>query len=325
MSKVLSNVIENPKKLSDVEIRNMIAKSENSDFFSPLLVKNKIDIKKLKEQYYDGDEQVEDNEFVEPLMDLGITYSYEEDCFFSEDTETTYLLNLIPEKYFRQKTIQEISLQDLASKRIEIEKAIQKLSENHLDDEFIANVATIHSRIEELSKYILTIQGEEYKIKNLCHVSRGVVINDKQLYENKGDIPVYTSQTLNDGLFGTVSLDYFKSLTKGIGKPNTLTWTTDGSYAGTIFKRNTEFVYSNVCGMLEIKDNTLINIDFLKIILTNTAKSYVGSNGNNQKLMKSTMENIKIIVPPLAVQNQVVDEYNKLNKLKRNLAIVLTI
>ena len=127
-TQVFSHTIENPKKLSDVEIINRINTLKDKELFNNCLVKKKISIKRIKEQMYDGDEPNEESELNNTLQELGITYSYEDECFFSEETETTYLLNLIPEKYFRQKLINEITLDELKAKRLELENSLRNLS-----------------------------------------------------------------------------------------------------------------------------------------------------------------------------------------------------
>ena len=63
---------------------------------------------------------------------------------------------------------------------------------------------------------------------------------------NKGEYPVYSSKTENDGLFATINTyDYDGEY---------LTWSTDG-YAGVLFHRVGKFSCTDHCGILSLREN----------------------------------------------------------------------
>jgi type I restriction enzyme S subunit len=105
--------------------------------------------------------------------------------------------------------------------------------------------------------------GVEYKaLGELCHISRGRVISKDYLRDNVGIYPVYSSQTENNGIFGYIdSYDYdFESVT----------WTTDGAKAGSVFYHvNEQFSITNVCGLLKARDDLQLSTKFIYYCFTN--------------------------------------------------------
>src|SRR5258706_7589754 len=63
----------------------------------------------------------------------------------------------------------------------------------------------------------------------LFKLGRGRVISTQEIQDNSGIFPVYSSQTENDGILGTINTYDFDG--------TYLTWTTDGANAGTVFYR----------------------------------------------------------------------------------------
>jgi restriction endonuclease S subunit/type I restriction-modification system DNA methylase subunit len=142
------------------------------------------------------------------------------------------------------------------------------------------------------------------KIKDLCELGRGRVISHSYIEKNKGEYPVYSSQTQNNGVMGKIKTFDFE------GKY--VTWTTDGIYAGTCSYRKGKFNCTNVCGTLKQK-NDKINIKFLPLIL-NTITEYHVVKSANPKLMNNVMAEIKIPVPPKDIQQQIVTECEAIDK-----------
>ena len=135
------------------------------------------------------------------------------------------------------------------------------------------------------------------KLGDVANLVRGKVISKDYIRDNEGDYPVYSSQTANDGVMGCIDSYMFAG--------DYLTWTTDGAYAGTVFRRKGKFNITNVCGLIDIKDDSL-NQDFLYYWLTLTAKSYVLEGMGNPKLMSNVASNIKIPLLPLSRQKEIV-------------------
>ncbi len=148
---------------------------------------------------------------------------------------------------------------------------------------------------------------KEYKLEEVCKIKRGRVISKKYLEENKGEYPVYSSQTLNNGEIGKIDTYDLEG--------EYLTWTTDGAYAGTVFYRNGKFSVTNVCGILKNNDDEKVNIKYLYYYLQNETKKHVKEGSGNPKLMSNEMARIKVLIPPIIIQNIIVEILDKLKKL----------
>ncbi len=159
-------------------------------------------------------------------------------------------------------------------------------------------------RIKMLNQILASNGAEFKKIGEICLIKRGRVIAKKILQEN-GKYPVYSSQTLNNGILGFIDTYDFDG--------EFLTWTTDGAYAGSVFYRNGRFSITNVCGLLQvIKDNILHK--YLYYILQITAPLHVSSGMGNPKLMSAAMQQITIPIPPLNEQIAIANILSALDK-----------
>ncbi|MGB3945983.1 MAG: restriction endonuclease subunit S, partial [Candidatus Saccharimonadales bacterium] len=122
------------------------------------------------------------------------------------------------------------------------------------------------------------------------------------LRDNVGEYPVYSSQTANNGVFGRIkTYDYDGEY---------LTWTTDGANAGSIFYRTGKFSITNVCGLLKVNAPG-VSAKYLAYILGTVAKKYVSSGMGNPKLMSNVMSSIKVPIPPIEVQTEIVNILDK--------------
>ncbi|MBO4372361.1 MAG: restriction endonuclease subunit S, partial [Bacteroidales bacterium] len=120
--------------------------------------------------------------------------------------------------------------------------------------------------------------GVEWKtLGEVAKLERGVVISKEYLRDNAGDYPVYSSQTENNGEFGKINTYRYNGAY--------VTWTTDGAYAGTVFRRYGKFNITNVCGLINILDKDSIDVNYLYYILSITTKKYVNEGMGNPKLM----------------------------------------
>ncbi|OOQ25479.1 restriction endonuclease subunit S [Helicobacter pylori] len=165
-------------------------------------------------------------------------------------------------------------------------------------------------RIKMLNQ-ILASNGVEFKkIGEICLIKRGRVIAKKILQEN-GKYPVYSSQTLNNGILGFIDTYDFDG--------EFLTWTTDGAYAGSVFYRNGRFSITNVCGLLQVIQDNILH-KYLYYILQITAPLHVSSGMGNPKLMSAAMQQIQIPILPLkeqiAIANVLSDLDNEIISLK---------
>ncbi|OIP29951.1 MAG: hypothetical protein AUK23_09600, partial [Deltaproteobacteria bacterium CG2_30_43_15] len=135
-------------------------------------------------------------------------------------------------------------------------------------------------------------------VGDICDLGRGRVISKKDIEKHGGIYLVYSSQTTNDGIFGSIDSYDFDG--------EYVTWTTDGANAGTVFYRSGKFNCTNVCGTLKAKTDE-ISMKYLAKILNTVAYKYVIHVGN-PKLMNNVMAKIKIPLPPLEVQKEIVEQ-----------------
>ena len=135
------------------------------------------------------------------------------------------------------------------------------------------------------------------KLGEVANLVRGKVISKDYIRDFEGIYPVYSSQTANKGLMGCINNYMFDG--------EYLTWTTDGAYAGTIFRRKGKFNITNVCGLIDIHENDL-DQNFLYYWLSVTAKKYVIEGMGNPKLMSNVASSIEIPIPSLEEQERIV-------------------
>lgn len=133
---------------------------------------------------------------------------------------------------------------------------------------------------------------EEYAIQEIYKITRGKVLAKNKVLEN-GSYPVYSSQTLNNGLLGYYDEYLFE---------NSITWTTDGANAGTVNFRKGKFYCTNVCGVL-LNEKGYSN-KCMAEILNSVAYRYVSKVGN-PKLMNNVIAEISIQFPSLSEQEKI--------------------
>jgi len=161
------------------------------------------------------------------------------------------------------------------------------------------------SHLNYLEKLLEGVGTEWQALGDLVTLRRGRVMSKGFLSENTGMFPVYSSQTANDGMIGSIDTYDFDG--------EYISWTTDGANAGTIFYRKGKFSITNVCGLMKIIDENLLNYKYLYYWLTTEAKKYVYSGMGNPKLMSHQVEKIVIPIPcpdnpekSLAIQAEIV-------------------
>lgn len=158
------------------------------------------------------------------------------------------------------------------------------------------------SRLDELIKELCPDGVEKKRIDALCEIKRGRVMSKDYIASNAGDYPVFSSQTENNGELGRITTYDFDG--------EYLTWTTDGANAGTVFYRKGKFSVTNVCGLLKTYTE-IVDTKFLYYILSIEAPKYVSSGMGNPKLMSNVMARIKVSVPPLEIQEEIVKILDK--------------
>ncbi|MBR4683958.1 MAG: restriction endonuclease subunit S [Spirochaetia bacterium] len=166
------------------------------------------------------------------------------------------------------------------------------------------------SKLESLIAELCPDGVEYRRIDELCSISRGRVISKDYIKNNSGIFPVYSSQTENNGELGRIStFDYDGEF---------LTWTTDGANAGSVFYRKGKFSVTNVCGLLKIIYPKIL-AKYAFYFLQIEASKHVNSGMGNPKLMSNVMARIKIPVPPLDVQREIVHILDNFTELTAEL------
>ena len=172
------------------------------------------------------------------------------------------------------------------------------------------------SKLEELIQELCPNGVVHKTLDEICAITRGRVMSKDYLRDNIGDYPVYSSQTLNNGIFGYIdNYDYdFESIT----------WTTDGANAGSVFYHaNEKFSITNVCGLIKVRNSQEIDTRFLYYCLQVKTKRYVNYGMGNPKLMSNVMKQVEVPLPPLPVQQEIVrilDSFDTLaNDIKQGL------
>lgn len=139
---------------------------------------------------------------------------------------------------------------------------------------------------------------ERISIGEIFKVTRGLVLSTDKMKKSKSSIykyPVYSSQTLNNGLLGYYKKYLFE---------DAITWTTDGANAGDTNFRKGRFFCTNVCGVL-INEEGYANY-CIAAIINSISKDYVSYVGN-PKLMNNVVKKINIEVPPLIEQKAIAE------------------
>ena len=182
---------------------------------------------------------------------------------------------------------------------------------------------------EKLNKKIEQIKNIDFdsnlsestvkKIGEICSLTRGKVMSKQYLAEHKGDYPVYSSQTANNGVFGNIDTYAYDG--------EYVQWTTDGAHAGSIFLRNGKFSITNVCGILKVNEEykDVILPSYLAYFLTIEAPKHVDYSISNPKLMSNVMSEIEIIIPPLKIQREIVSLLQEVDDLQKELLDSLAI
>jgi type I restriction enzyme S subunit len=178
--------------------------------------------------------------------------------------------------------------------------------------------AELKARIKQYAHFSESLfvfnKGEtkRFKVRDLCGISRGTVISKDYLRDHPGEYPVYSSQTLNNGIFGYIDTFAYNF--------ESLTWTTDGANAGSIFyHQNEKFTITNVCGLLQVLDPAIVSVRYLYYLLRIEAPKYVSPGMGNPKIMAGTMGDIELDIPILKRQLEIIEILDRFDSLLNNI------
>ena len=165
--------------------------------------------------------------------------------------------------------------------------------------------------------------SKTYTLDELCNLKyielgRGNVISKKDLMKSKGNYPVYSSSSKNDGKFGEYGKFMFDE--------ELISWSVDGG-GNFFYRKKHKFSITNVSGFLRILRKDLIDYKFLyyqlKLLHSKLKFDWV------QKAHPSiiTKKYKKIIIPNLKTQKdisqKISNKYKLINKLADDLRINL--
>lgn len=164
-------------------------------------------------------------------------------------------------------------------------------------------MATLHAGIKHLYNEIMELKiklienypTEKLSISRLFNPEKGFAkYTHNYIRNHKGEYPVYSSQTENEGVIGRIdTYDY---------DTECLTWTTDGIHAGTVFYRKGKFSMTTHCGALILKEEFKEKIDLKYILfqLETCLKEYATGEGNK----RVTVELIKDVPIRIPINNK---------------------
>lgn len=149
-------------------------------------------------------------------------------------------------------------------------------------------------------------QVKIFKVSDLFDFERKKVrgymkYTKKYVRIHRGDYPVYSGMTKNDGIIGYMNkYDY--------DVEQCLTWTADGVYAGTVFLREGKFSMTYHSGILLLKDKLAepyssynvkeIYLPYVYHILNNKLRKFaLGQEKQNKRVTVQIMKDIEIEMP----------------------------
>jgi type I restriction-modification system DNA methylase subunit len=204
---------------------------------------------------------------------------------------------------------------------IDTEKQKEVVEKFSYVSELKAKIEGYKRQIEYLNVEIeKEYQSKDVLINDIFNFTRGRVISKKDLIDNAGEYPVYSSNTKGNGLLGCINSFDFDC--EGI------TWTTDGIYAGTTFYRNGKFSITNVCGLMTLKKE-FADIIFLPFVNAVLNFRNIATGDANKKVMTNVILNTNIIlkVPinsngdfDLPAQKEIAEKYRKIEQIKKNIS-----
>lgn len=167
----------------------------------------------------------------------------------------------------------------------------------------INNLCKINLGNKFLAEFNKTIK--EYKLSNsIFKLSIGKRILNNELFEN-GKIPVYSANVLE--VFGFVNKEILKDYDS-----DSVLWGIDGDWMVGFMPKNKKFYPTDHCGVLRV-DDTKINPKYISFVLSEAGKK----QGFSRKLRASIdrIKALRIAVPSLEFQNQIVSVIDKVEKL----------
>ena len=197
------------------------------------------------------------------------------------------------EKWWKEKELKKLNLLE---KEVKLETVLEVMNRTKSE---ITNLIKSQKSIMISAKHVKT-----FKLSDLFDMERGdMKITKKYCLAHKGDYPVYSGKTEDDGIIGMIDrVDY--------DVKECLTWTADGVYAGTMFLRSGKFNLTYHAGILQLKekfeglgdsyDPKDLHLPYVYHILNKKlSKSALGQEKQNKRVTVQVMRDTEIEIPIL--------------------------
>jgi type I restriction-modification system DNA methylase subunit len=213
--------------------------------------------------------------------------------------------------------------------KLEIHEEEKLLNINDYSD-LVGKTSLTLSKFSKLLKKEVIVKkirndNKEITINEIFTIQKGLPKYTKKYMDKyKGDYPVYSSQTTNEGIISSIDTYDYDS--------ECLTWTTDGTYVGTVFFRNGKFSMTTHCGALFLKKefNNKIYLSYMLYVLNQILPLYKKGENSNKRLGVSTIQQIKVIIPinlqnefDFEKQREIAKKYCAIEKIKNNIRLEL--
>lgn len=216
------------------------------------------------------------------------------------------------------------------TKEEQIELGIVEESNKTKFEEFPDIIEDVANNILSFKEEVLLLKEKKkpksiikfIKIETIFDIIGESNITKTYLEKNKGNYPVYSGQTENNGLFGMLNIYKYDF--------PTLTWATYGVHAGTLFKRTGKYnIGRNNCG-LKLKEDysNSILLDYIKFtgesIFKKNAK---GDIGGHRSLPQVLVKEIEVPIPfdengniDIEKQKEIIEKFEYIESLKSKIS-----
>ncbi len=199
-------------------------------------------------------------------------------------------------------------------------------------DDYISLIQQTENSIRKLKNDLLDLSSELEKSNKDEQIAYKTIGGDNGLFKiekgkseytksyinnNKGEYPVYSSKTTEDGVIGNI--DHYDYETE------CLTWTTDGTYVGTVYYRNGKFSMTTHCGALIPKIDK-VHLPYFLYVLNRDLSKYYAGEGSNRRITVNIIEDVSVPVPikkdgsfDIDKQIEIAQKYKKLEDIKTTL------
>ena len=169
------------------------------------------------------------------------------------------------------------------------------------------------SKVSELIKELCPTGVKSYEIKEVSSVTIGEFVH-KNKQSDDGKYPVYNGGTSNTGFYDEYNNDGHKVIISA-----------RGANAGFINRVKGKYWAGNSCYTININDESQLDWNYLYQYLKNNQSTLLGvqQTGSIPAISKKQVEEFKIAIPPLAVQQEIVRILDKFGELEVELEVEL--